>query len=77
MTPEMQNGPAAQQARSNVSTLTRTNDPARVTRLDDIRPAQLQAWASACYHLINCGLTPLPPSHVVAALRRRGWWSLQ
>ncbi len=50
---------------------------AKVTRLDDIRPAQLQAWASACYHLFSCGLTPLPPSHVVAALRRRGWWSQQ
>ncbi|WP_433138697.1 hypothetical protein ACQPZ8_37425 [Actinomadura nitritigenes] len=44
-----------------------------VAELDDIRPPALRAWASACWHLGECGLMPLPPAHVVRALRRRGW----
>ncbi|MBO2439812.1 hypothetical protein [Actinomadura nitritigenes] len=46
-----------------------------VAELDDVRPAALRAWASACHHLREHGLIPLPPAHVVRALRRRGWLS--
>ena len=60
--------------RPNVFVPTRTADSSTISRLDDIRPAQLEAWALACWHLDALGLPPLPPAHVAAALRRRGWW---
>ncbi|GAA3215527.1 hypothetical protein [Actinocorallia longicatena] len=74
MTANEKGEPVSIRARPNVSTLTRTYDDHRVTRLDDVRPGALRAWASACWHLRACGLEPLPPRPVVNALRRRGWW---
>lgn len=74
MKPTKKGGPVITRARPNVSTLTRTYDTPTVARLDDLRPNQLRAWASACWHLRACGLEPLPPAYVVAALRRRGMW---
>ena len=77
MTPRNEKGAGRtpqRRTRSRSSIPTRTASESKVPRLDDVRPAQLEAWAVACWHLWSLGLPPLPPVHIAAALRRRGMW---
>lgn len=50
--------------------------PLGVAELDDVRPGALRAWAAACHQMARAGVPPLPPPHVIRALKRRGWWPL-
>lgn len=72
MPSEKRNAPGA--ASRGVCRSIMAPDASTVVHLDDLRPAALRAWAAACHHLRSLELPPLPPPHVVRALRRRGWW---
>ncbi|RSN50856.1 hypothetical protein [Actinomadura sp. WAC 06369] len=65
-----------QRASGNVVSIVRRPGARRfnVADLNDTRPNALRAWASACWHLREHGVTPLPPAHVRRALIRRRWW---
>ena len=76
MTPDKRNAPGVPSRGAQLSAVAvdPTSNATTVADLGDLRPAALRAWAAACWHLALLGLPPLPPPHVVRALRRRGWW---
>lgn len=81
MTSDKQNGPGVESRPARRSARWTADDAAIVrhrrdgiAELSDLRPRQLRAWASACWHLREHGVTPLPPEYVRRALVRRRWW---
>lgn len=82
-TRRQRNGPAGDttpaRGRRNCGTTKGTDNTAPIVTpgvvdLDDVRPAALDAWRKACAYMRERGVAPLPPEHVIRALRRRGWW---